>query len=135
MNTEVKASHHALAPGRRSAVDHQIDNYDSTKDKLLADLKMVVADAELLIQEAADSSSEGFAMLRTRFEKKLVESKAKLGRTRIAVGKKARHATDAAHAYVRENPWKAAGAFAVAGVIFGLLLSRRPAVPDADVSN
>lgn len=98
MNTEAKASHDALGPSQRSTAGHQIYNYDSSKDKLLADLKMVVADAETLIKEAADSSAEGFATLRTRFERKLVETRAKIDRTRAAVGEKTKHATDATHA-------------------------------------
>ena len=50
MNPEAKASHAALSPGQRSTADRQLYNYDSNKDKLLADLKMVVDDAELAVQ-------------------------------------------------------------------------------------
>ena len=125
MNTEARASHDASGPVQRSTAEHQHYNYDSAKDQLLADLKTVVADAEQLIKEAADSSSEGFATLRTRFEGKLREARARLGRARTAVGEQTKHATDVAHAYVKENPWKCVGVSAVAGVILGFLLGRR----------
>ena len=125
MNTEAKATHDALGLSQRSTAGHQIYNYDSSKDKLLADLKMLLADAEELIKEATASSAEGFATLRTRFERRLCEARAKIDRTRTAVGDKTRHATDATHAYVKENPWKSAGVSAVAGVILGFLLGRR----------
>jgi len=125
MNIEAKASHDALGPSQRSTADRRLYNYDSTKDKLLADLKVVVTDSRQLIKEAANSSAEGFTTLRTRFERKLDETRARIDRTRAAVGETAKHATDATHAYVKENPWKSAGVSAVAGVIFGLVLGRR----------
>jgi ElaB/YqjD/DUF883 family membrane-anchored ribosome-binding protein len=93
-----------------------------------------MGDAEKLIKEATDSSAEGFSTLRTRFETKLVDMRAKIDRTKIAVGEKTRQATDATHAYVRENPWKSAGASAAAGLIFGFLLRRRKALPEIDAT-
>jgi ElaB/YqjD/DUF883 family membrane-anchored ribosome-binding protein len=125
MNTEAKASHDALGLSQRSTADHHAFSYDRNKDKLLADLKTVVADAETLIKEAAGSSVERFATLRTRFETKLSETRAGIDRARAAVGEKTKHATDATHAYVKQNPWKSVGVFAAAGVILGILLRRR----------
>lgn len=125
MNTEAKAIHDAVGPSQRSAAEQQTYNYDSNKEKLLADLKVVVADAQQLIKEVADSSSAGFATLRTRFEEKLRDATAKIDRTRATVLERTQLATDATHAYVKENPWKSVGVSAVAGVIFGLLLGRR----------
>jgi ElaB/YqjD/DUF883 family membrane-anchored ribosome-binding protein len=125
MNTGENASRDASGPGQRSTAGHQVCNYDGSKDKLLADLKMVVADAEKLIKEAAASSAEGFATLRTRFETMLSETRARIDRARAAVGEKTKHATDTTHAYVKENPWKSAGVFAAAGVMLGIFLRRR----------
>lgn len=133
MHTETKAGHDASGPSRQSTAGHQTHDYDSSKDKLLADLKVVVADAETLIREATASSAEGFATLRTRLEGKLVETRAKIDRARAAVGEKTKHATDATQAYLKENPWQSAGVCAVAGMILGFFLGRRSAVSDVDV--
>ena len=133
MSNETKAGHDAWVPGPRSAAEHPKHNYDSSKAKLLADLKTLVADTEKLIREATDSSAEGFAMLRTRFDGKLAETKASIGRARAVVGEKTKYATDATHAYVRENPWQSAGVLAAAGVIFGFFLGRRSAAFGVDV--
>jgi ElaB/YqjD/DUF883 family membrane-anchored ribosome-binding protein len=99
--------------------------YDAGKDKLLADLKVVVADGQQLIREAADSSSAGFAALRTRVEGKVDEARVKLGQVRTAMGENARFATDATDAYVKHNPWKFAGVSVAAGLVLGFLLGRR----------
>jgi ElaB/YqjD/DUF883 family membrane-anchored ribosome-binding protein len=124
MNTEAKASHDALVPISRAAAN-PIHNFDSSKAKLMADLKMVVADAEQLIREAADSSSEALESLRARFEGNLREATAKLARARTAVGESAKQANDITHAYVNENPWKFAGVSAAAGLVAGFLLRRK----------
>lgn len=127
MNTETRASRDELGQvtGAQVTADHQAFNYDRNKDKLLADLKTLMADAETLIKEAAGSSVERFATLRTRFESKLGETRARIDRARAAVGEKTRYVTDATHAYVKENPWKSVGVFAAAGVVLGILLRRR----------
>lgn len=127
MNTGTRASRDELGQVMvpQATADHQAFNYDRNKDKLLADLKTVVADAEGLIKEAAGSSVEKFASLRTRFETKLGETRAGIDRARAAVGEKTKHAADATHAYVKENPWKSVGVFAAAGVMLGILLRRR----------
>jgi ElaB/YqjD/DUF883 family membrane-anchored ribosome-binding protein len=133
MTTETMVSHEAVEPSPQSTAVRKTHSYDSNKDQLLADLRVVVADAEQVIKEAADCSIEGFATLRTRFESKLLEAREKIDRTRVAMVERTRHATDATHAYVKENPWKFAGAFALAGAIGGFLLGRRPAGSHVDV--
>lgn len=125
MNTETKAEHDALGTSRRRTAEHQTGSYDGSKEKLLADLKMVVTDAEQLIKEAADCSVEAFAALRARFEKRLVAANAKLGQAGTAVGERARYATDVTHAYVKDNLWQSAALCGAAGAIIGFLLARR----------
>src|SRR4051812_23379165 len=119
MDTETKVNHDhsdkAIVPHATGAL--QALAYDRNKAKLLADLKMVMADAECLVKEAASSSIETFATLRTRGEAKLSEMKTKIDLARAALGEKAKCATNSTQAYVKENPWKSAGVFAVAGVV------------------
>jgi ElaB/YqjD/DUF883 family membrane-anchored ribosome-binding protein len=125
MNTQTKTMQDVPAqPG---------SSHDSNKDKLIADLKTVVADGEKMIREAADSSADSFVALRARFEATLNDAKAKLVRARSVVQSNAQCATDSTQAYVRENPWKSAGVTAAAGVVVGFLLGRRK-TPGADQS-
>jgi len=135
MSTEAKAIHDVSVAAARGTTEQQNYSYDSNKAKLMADLKTVVADAEKLIKEAAGSSSESFAALRTRFEGKLCDAKASLGRARTAVGDRARNTADTTHAYVKANPWQTAGVCAAAGLICGFLLGYRAAAPASDVND
>jgi ElaB/YqjD/DUF883 family membrane-anchored ribosome-binding protein len=122
MSTEIKAV-------------QAVHSYDASKDKLVADLKMVVTDAEKLLKEAADSSADGFAALRTRVEGKLDEARVKLVRARAVVGESAQSAADSTQAFVKGNPWKSVGVLAAFSVIGGFLLGRRKPASDSDAAN
>ena len=122
MNTETIATHDALVAVPRGPAGRPLDG---NKDRLLADLKVLAADTEQLIREAAAASNEGYTELRARFDTKLVDAKAKLVQARAAVAEQSRQARAATHTYVKGNPWQAAGFAAAAGVLFGYLLSRR----------
>ena len=128
MNSETQAVYDALAANQGKTL-RESANFDSSRAKLLADLKVLVADADKLIREAAGASTEQFAALQTRMEAKLVDARLKLARAGSVAGDKARQATAAAQAYARARPWQTAGVLIAAGAILGLVLSRRPRAP------
>jgi ElaB/YqjD/DUF883 family membrane-anchored ribosome-binding protein len=125
MNIETKASHDALVSAQGDAAGPQARSYDDSKEKLQADLKVLVADAQQLLREVANSSAAGFTSLRTRFEERVRDATASIDSKRAAIVEKGRLATDAAHAYVKENPWQAVGICAAAVALIGLLLGGR----------
>jgi ElaB/YqjD/DUF883 family membrane-anchored ribosome-binding protein len=100
-------------------------NVEGTRDKLAKDLRTVVADADYLLKEVANSTAEEFAAARTRIGAKLSEARSRLDEARIAVTDRARHTADATHEYMMDNPWKVVGLAAVIGLIIGALVSRR----------
>ncbi|MCK9984214.1 MAG: hypothetical protein AzoDbin1_00686 [Azoarcus sp.] len=104
---------------------HGHGSVEEMKDKLVRDLKSVGADADGLLKEVANSTAEEFAAVRTKIEGKLGEAKSRLDSSRLAVTEKARRSADATHEYVVENPWKVLGIAAAAGIIIGILMSRR----------
>ena len=128
MNSETQAVYDALAANQGKTL-RESANFDSNRAKLLADLKVLVADADKLFREAAGASTEQFAALQTRMEAKLVDARLKLARAGSVAGDKARQATAAAQAYARARPWQTAGVLIAAGAILGLVLSRRPRAP------
>ncbi len=128
MNSETQAVYDALAANQGKTL-RESANFDSNRAKLLADLKVLVADADKLIREAAGASTEQFAALQTRMEAKLVDARLKLARAGSVAGDKARQATAAAQAYARARPWQTAGVLIAAGAILGLVLSRRSSAP------
>lgn len=95
------------------------------KDRLVTDLRSVVADADDLLREVGNSTADEFAAARARIEDRLREARARLDHARVAISQKAGDVADATQEYVRENPWKAFGFPAVAGLIVFLLVSRR----------
>ena len=127
MDTAVKPEP-ANAPGRT------VHDYDRSKEKLLADLKLVVLDVEILIMEVAAASNERFSTLRTGFEKNLGEVKSRLLQAKNATGDRSRHAAKIAQAYVTKNPWRSSGILALTVVLAGLCVGWRIASAPVDGS-
>jgi ElaB/YqjD/DUF883 family membrane-anchored ribosome-binding protein len=96
-----------------------------TRDKLLADLKLVVADAEELLKLTAGQAGEKVAAVRDRVQKGLDQAKAKLVDLEDRAVEQTKAAARATDTYVHENPWRAVGIAAGAGILFGMLISRR----------
>jgi ElaB/YqjD/DUF883 family membrane-anchored ribosome-binding protein len=98
---------------------------DVSKEKLVADLKVVVADAEELLRATASHAGEKAAVARERIQASLATAKVKLGEAERALLEKTKEAAKVTDDYVRENPWQAVGIAAVAGLVLGILISRR----------
>ena len=102
-------------------------DYDDTdtKDKLVADLKVVMSDAEELLRATASQAGEKVVAARARIEESMIDAKRRLADLGGAASDKARVAARATDDFVHENPWKAVGIGAAIGVILGMLISRR----------
>ena len=95
------------------------------KEKLMNDLKVVIADAEELLKMTASQVGEKATELRTRMQTRLDQAKADLARLQEMAVVKAKEVGQATDTYVRDNPWQAVGIAAGAGFLIGLLISRR----------
>jgi len=98
---------------------------DVSKDKLVADLKVVVADAEELLRATASQAGEKVSAARERIQASLATAKVKLAEAEQMLLEKSKEAAKVADEYVRENPWQAVGVAAAAGLVLGVLISRR----------
>jgi ElaB/YqjD/DUF883 family membrane-anchored ribosome-binding protein len=94
-------------------------------DKLMADLRLVVADAEELLRTTAGQAGEGAAELRAKVQASLARARDSLAQAQDAAIAKARAAGRAADDYVHENPWRSIGVAAGFGLLVGLLIGRR----------
>ncbi|MGQ0750040.1 MAG: DUF883 family protein [Betaproteobacteria bacterium] len=94
-------------------------------DKIVQDLKVVVADAEELLRATASQAGEHAAVARERIERSLERAKVKLAEVESVVAEKTREMAHATDQYVHENPWRAVGVAAGVGLIIGLLIGRR----------
>jgi len=96
-----------------------------TKDKLIEDLKIVIADAEDLLRATASQAGEKISAAREKVQDSLDRARAGLGNIEDVVmdtGKQVVRATDD---YVQTNPWQAVGIAAAVGLVIGLLISKR----------
>ncbi|HAN56245.1 MAG TPA: DUF883 domain-containing protein [Betaproteobacteria bacterium] len=96
-----------------------------SKDQLIADLKVVVNDAEALIKATANQGGEALAAVRAKAEESLAIAKDKLADTQAALLERSKAAARATDDYVHENPWRSVGVAAGIGLVVGLLIGRR----------
>ena len=95
------------------------------KDKLMSDLKLVMADAEALLAATADDANGGIAELRSRVQASISHAKDGLIDAQAAVVDKAKAAAKATDGYVHDNPWKSVSVAAGVGLLLGILIGRR----------
>lgn len=95
------------------------------KDKLMADLRVVISDAEELLRLGAEQTGASAVEWRTRVQERITEARHKLADLQDSAVARAKAAGHAADDYVHEHPWKAIGAAAGIGLIVGLLIGRR----------
>ncbi len=95
------------------------------REKLMSDLRVVIADAEEVLRVTADQASAGASELRVRMQERLQQAKGRLLDLQESAVARARAAGHAADDYVHDHPWRAIGAAAGFGLIIGMLIGRR----------
>lgn len=96
-----------------------------TKEQLIADFNVVVADAEALLKATANQGGEKLAEVRARAEESLRVVKARMVDAQEALVVRTKEAAKATDVYVHENPWQAVGVAAGLGLLIGFLIGRR----------
>ncbi|WP_341928970.1 DUF883 family protein [Methyloversatilis discipulorum] len=102
-----------------------IDQNTVTKEKLVADLKVVISDAEELLRVTANQAGEKVGELRVRMQENLTSARHKLADAEAALKEKSREVARATDDYVHEHPWRSIGVAAGVGLLVGLLIGRR----------
>ncbi|MBK8525307.1 MAG: DUF883 family protein [Betaproteobacteria bacterium] len=104
------------------------DNTDfanASKDKLVSDMKIVIADAEEILRVTASQAGEKAVELRARIQDRLRDAKVRLQDAEAALVDKTKAAARATDDFVHENPWQAVGVAAALGLALGVLIGRR----------
>lgn len=104
---------------------NNIQSTTVTKEQLISDFKVVIADAEALIKATANQGGEAVVHLRAKAEESLAVAKVKLSEAQDALVEKGKIAAQATDNYVHEKPWHAVGIAAGVGLVVGLLIGRR----------
>lgn len=96
-----------------------------SREKLMTDLRTVIADAEEVLKVTADQATSGAAELRVRMQDRLQQAKHRLHDLQDSAVARARAAGHATDDYVHDHPWRAIGAALGFGLIIGMLIGRR----------
>ncbi|MDM8359385.1 DUF883 family protein [Pandoraea communis] len=97
----------------------------TNKEKFMTDIKSVLADAEDLLKQAANTTGERASELSDKALTLLKQAKEKASDVQVVVVEKSKRAARATDDYVHDHPWQAVGIAAGIGVVIGLLLNRK----------
>ncbi|MCL2523034.1 MAG: DUF883 family protein [Betaproteobacteria bacterium] len=97
----------------------------TNKDKLVSDLKVVIADTEELLRATTHVAGEKVSEVRERLSVRLRDAKERLVDLEHALIDKTKAAARATDDFVHEEPWKAVGVAAALGLALGVLIGRR----------
>ncbi len=99
-------------------------NENVSSEKLVADVKTVLGDAEDLLRQSAASTGEQAVQLRERGMALLRQGREKAQEIQEKAVAKSKAAARATDDYVHENPWRSIGVAFGVGVAVGLLVNR-----------
>ncbi|MCL2829250.1 MAG: DUF883 family protein [Betaproteobacteria bacterium] len=97
----------------------------ASRDKLVTDLKAVVADAEEILRATANQAGEKMGELRERIQDRLRDAKVRLADAEVKILDSTKAAARCTDDFVHEHPWKAVGIAAALGLALGVLIGRR----------
>ena len=102
-----------------------IDMTNSSKQKLVSDMKVVVSDADEILRATAGVAGEKMVDLRERIAERLRDAKLRLADAEAALVDKTKAAARATDDFVNDNPWQAVGIAAGIGLLLGIIIGRR----------
>ena len=102
-----------------------IDMTNSSKQKLVSDMKVVVSDAEEILRATAGVAGEKVGELRERIIDRLRDAKVRIADAEEMLVDRTKAAARATDDYVNDNPWRAVGIAAGVGLLLGIIIGRR----------
>ena len=101
------------------------ENTTLSQEKIVSNIKSVIADAEEILVATADQTGEKIATLRTTIRERLLDARIRLDEAEQSMRDKTRAAARATDEYVHDNPWQAVSIGAGIGFLLGFILGRR----------
>lgn len=95
------------------------------KEKLVADIKMVMGELDELVRDSASEVGDEFIELQGKLREQVDVARETLKDLEGKVAKRARSVAVAGDEYVRGHTWTSIGIATGVGVVIGLLLNRR----------
>ena len=97
----------------------------NSKEKLVADMKVVVSDAEEILRATTGVAGDRVGELREHIAARLRDAKVRIADAEDLVIDRTKAAAHATADYVNETPWCAVGIAAGIGLLLGILIGRR----------
>ena len=96
-----------------------------SRDKLVQDFKLVIADAEELLRATATQAGEKVSAARERIQDRIHSAKIKVAEAEEALVVRTREAARVTDEFVHDKPWHAVGIATAVGLVVGMLIGRR----------
>jgi ElaB/YqjD/DUF883 family membrane-anchored ribosome-binding protein len=96
-----------------------------SRDKLVQDFKLVIADAEELLRATATQAGEKVSAARERIQDRIHSAKIKVAEAEEALMVRTREAARMTDEFVHDKPWYAVGIAGAVGLVIGMLIGRR----------
>ena len=93
--------------------------------RVMQDIELTIQDAEALLRMTAQEVGDEAAQVRARVQERLHHATQELHDLKEAAHQSTNEAAQATEAFVQEHPWQSLGIAAAAGLVIGLLISRR----------
>lgn len=100
------------------------NDFENQKKELMKEVRSVLNEVEGLYETSVDNGSEQAKALKEKVRIQLDKAKGRLQDLESTVREKAREATARTDELVREKPYYAMGAAALAGMLLGMLCCR-----------
>jgi ElaB/YqjD/DUF883 family membrane-anchored ribosome-binding protein len=97
---------------------------DVSRDKLVQDFKLVIADAEELLRATAAQAGEKVTAARERIQDRIHTAKIRVAEAEEAVMVRTREAARMTDEFVHDKPWHTLGAVAGLALLVGFLAGR-----------
>ncbi|MCC6472320.1 MAG: DUF883 domain-containing protein [Burkholderiales bacterium] len=102
-----------------------MNSVEVNREKLVADMRVVISDAEELLRATAGQAGEKISAARARIQDSIEVAKGKLAEVGELGVQRAKASARATDEYVHEHPWQSVGIAALAGLVVGILIGRR----------
>lgn len=94
-------------------------------DALSREFQKFIADIESLMKETATLTGDELALARGKVNDRVTEAKDSVSSMSHVLARRASKSAAKANREIHEDPWKAIGGAATAGLILGMLFSRK----------
>lgn len=98
---------------------------DKTQQALLNDLQKAVDEAETMLKDVAGKGEAETAEVKEKINKVFKKAMDSFNDAQESAVEQGREVAQKTQAYVHENPWQTIGIAGVAGLLLGVLISRR----------